>query len=56
VKTITVEQLVPGDMMVDGRIQSHVVRSNEILTEVVIPCRGRPARRSRNSAEVCGIS
>ena len=36
-KTLTVEQLVPGDMMVDGRIQSHVVRSNEILTEVVIP-------------------
>jgi xanthine dehydrogenase YagS FAD-binding subunit len=28
---------VPGDMMVDGRIQSHVVRYNEILTEVVIP-------------------
>ena len=24
-------------MMVDGRIQSHVVRFNEILTEVVIP-------------------
>ena len=36
-KTLTVEQLVPGDMMVDGRIQSHVVRSSEILTEVVIP-------------------
>jgi len=36
-KTLTVEQLVPGDMMVDGRIQSHVVRYNEILTEVVIP-------------------
>ena len=36
-KTLTVEQLVPGDMMVDGRLQSHVVRSNEILTEVVIP-------------------
>jgi len=36
-KTLTVEQLVPGDMMVDGRIQSHVVRFNEILTEVVIP-------------------
>jgi xanthine dehydrogenase YagS FAD-binding subunit len=34
---LTVEQLVPGDLMVDGRIQSHVVRSNEILTEVVIP-------------------
>jgi len=28
---------VPGDMMVDGRIQSHVVRFNEILTSVVIP-------------------
>ncbi len=36
-KQLTVEQLVPGDMMVDGRIQSHVVRFNEILTEVVIP-------------------
>ena len=36
-RTLTVEQLVQGDMMVDGRIQSHVVRSNEILTEVVIP-------------------
>lgn len=37
VKELSVGQLVPGDMMVDGRIQSHVVRSNEILTEVVIP-------------------
>ena len=36
-KTLSIEQLVPGDMMVDGRIQSHVVRSNEILTEVMIP-------------------
>jgi xanthine dehydrogenase YagS FAD-binding subunit len=34
---LTIEQLVPGDMMVDGRIQSHVVRFNEILTEVFIP-------------------
>jgi len=37
VKELTVEQLVPGDLMVDGRIQSHVVRFNEILTEVMIP-------------------
>jgi xanthine dehydrogenase YagS FAD-binding subunit len=37
VKELSIEQLVPGDMMVDGRIQSHVVRHNEILTEVVIP-------------------
>lgn len=36
-KELTVEQLVPGDMMVDGRIQSHVVRYNEILTEVILP-------------------
>ena len=36
-KELTVEQLVPGDMLVDGRIQSHVVRFNEILTEVVLP-------------------
>src|SRR5437660_1902215 len=36
-KELTLEQLVPGDMMVDGRIQSHVVRFNEILTEVTLP-------------------
>ena len=36
-RELTVEQLVPGDMLVDGRIQSHVVRYNEILTEVVLP-------------------
>lgn len=36
-KELTMEQLVPGDLLVDGRIQSHVVRHNEILTEVVIP-------------------
>jgi len=36
-KQLTMEQLVPGDLMVDGRIQSHVVRHNEILTEVQLP-------------------
>jgi len=36
-KELTVEQLVPGDMMVDGKLQSHVVRFNEILTEVTLP-------------------
>ena len=36
-RELSLEQLVPGDMMVDGRIQSHVVRHNEILTEVIIP-------------------
>src|SRR4030095_16090413 len=35
-KELTVEQLVPGDVMVDGKLQSHVVRFNEILTEVTI--------------------
>ena len=36
-KELTVEHLVPGDVMVDGKLQSHVVRFNEILTEVTIP-------------------
>src|SRR5438128_7458613 len=36
-KELTIEQLVPGDMMVDGSLQSHVVRYNEILTEVTLP-------------------
>ena len=37
VRELSLEQLVPGDMLVDGRIQSHVVRHNEILTEVIVP-------------------
>src|SRR5947208_5835216 len=37
VKELSIEQLVPGDLLVDGRIQSHVVRFNEILTSVIIP-------------------
>jgi xanthine dehydrogenase YagS FAD-binding subunit len=48
VKELSIEQLVPGDLLVDGRIQSHVVRFNEILTSVVIPRRspacGPPSR------------
>lgn len=36
-KELSIEQLVPGDVMVDGRLQSHVLRFNEILTEVTIP-------------------
>jgi xanthine dehydrogenase YagS FAD-binding subunit len=47
-KELTIEQLVPGDMLVDGRIQSHVVRFNEILTEVILPA---PKPDSRASFE-----
>jgi len=47
-KTLSVEHLVPGDLIVDGRIQSHIVRSNEILTEVVIP---PPVQNARTSFE-----
>ncbi len=36
-KELSIEHLVPGDMMVDGKIQSHVVRYNEILTSVILP-------------------
>ncbi len=48
VKELSLEQLLPGDLMVDGRIQSHVVRYNEILTEVAIPA---PKPESRASFE-----
>jgi xanthine dehydrogenase YagS FAD-binding subunit len=47
-KVLSVEHLVPGDLIVDGRIQSHVVRANEILTEVVIP---PPVPNARTSFE-----
>src|SRR5262245_30507721 len=44
-KEMTVEELIPGDVVVDGRIQSHVLRSNEILTEVIIP-RPKPGSKA----------
>ncbi len=55
VKELSVEQLVPGDMMVDGRIQSHVVRFNEILTEVVIPAPKPGARTSFEKLRPRGV-
>jgi len=55
VKELSVEQLVPGDMMVDGRIQSHVVRYNEILTEVVIPPPKPGARASFEKLRPRGV-
>ena len=55
VKELTLEHLVPGDMMVDGRIQSHVVRSNEILTEVVIPAPKPDARTSFEKLRPRGV-
>jgi len=55
VKELTLEQLVPGDLMVDGRIQSHVVRVNEILTEVVIPPPMPDARASFEKLRPRGV-
>lgn len=37
IKTLSIEQLIPGDVLIDGRVQCHVLHSDEILTEVVIP-------------------
>jgi xanthine dehydrogenase YagS FAD-binding subunit len=42
-------------MMVDGRIQSHVVRYNEILTEVVIPPPKPGARASFEKLRPRGV-
>jgi len=54
-KTLSVEHLVPGDLIVDGRIQSHVVRSNEILTEVRIPPPVPDARTSFEKLRPRGV-
>jgi xanthine dehydrogenase YagS FAD-binding subunit len=54
-KTLTVEQLVPGDLMVDGRIQSHVVRYNEILTEVALPAPKPGAKMSFEKLRPRGV-
>ena len=55
VKELSLEQLVPGDLMVDGRIQSHVVRYNEILTEVTIPAPVAGARASFEKLRPRGV-
>ena len=50
-KELTIEQLVPGDMMVDGRIQSHVVLGLQLRDKTIEDARvvfggiaGRPWR------------
>ena len=54
-KELSVERLVPGDLLVDGRIQSHVVRSNEILTEVLLPPPRAGARTSFEKIRPRGV-
>jgi xanthine dehydrogenase YagS FAD-binding subunit len=36
-REMSLEALIPGDVMVDGRVQSHILHNDEILTEVLIP-------------------
>ena len=36
-REMSLEALIPGDVMVDGRVQSHVLHSDEILTGILIP-------------------
>ena len=36
-REMSLEELIPGDVLIDGRVQSHVLRSDEILTEIVLP-------------------
>jgi xanthine dehydrogenase YagS FAD-binding subunit len=55
IKELSVEHLVPGDLLVDGRIQSHVVRSNEILTEVLLPPPKAGARTSFEKIRPRGV-
>jgi len=52
---LSLEKLVPGDMMVDGRIQSHVVRHNEILTEIFLPAPRPNARTSFEKLRPRGV-
>jgi xanthine dehydrogenase YagS FAD-binding subunit len=54
-RELTVEQLVPGDLLVDGRIQSHVVRYNEILTEVTLPSPSEGMRASFEKLRPRGV-
>jgi xanthine dehydrogenase YagS FAD-binding subunit len=36
-REMSLEALIPGDVLVDGRVQSHILRTDEILTEVIVP-------------------
>src|SRR5580704_18472034 len=36
-REMSLAALIPGDVLVDGRVQSHILRNDEILTEVIVP-------------------
>jgi len=36
-REMSLEKMIPGDVLIDGRVQSHVLRSSDILTEITLP-------------------
>src|SRR5258708_33404111 len=34
---MSLEALIPGDVMVDGRVHAHVLHADEILTDILVP-------------------
>jgi xanthine dehydrogenase YagS FAD-binding subunit len=36
-REISLAELIPGDVLIDGRVQSHILHADEFLTEVVLP-------------------
>lgn len=36
-RTVTMEELIPGEVEMNGRIQSHILKNNEILKGIIVP-------------------
>ena len=43
-RTVTIDQLIPGDIILEGNIQSHTLSSQDILTQINIPTRKAGSR------------
>jgi xanthine dehydrogenase YagS FAD-binding subunit len=36
-RDLSLEELIPGDVLIDGRVQAHILHSDEIMTQVTLP-------------------
>jgi CO/xanthine dehydrogenase FAD-binding subunit len=36
-RTMSIEKIIPGDVLIDGRAQCHMLHADEILTGVTLP-------------------
>ncbi len=54
-KEMSIEKLIPGEVMLNGRIQSHVLGPDEFVTDVILPAESRKLAACFRKARIRGV-